>query len=151
MLIPITTVLCLIPLFIIVSIAYGMTGMGGTSTFLALMTLFDVPRDIIVPTALFMGLSVAAFTTFNYSRHGHVRIELLAPGLIASIPAAYLGGKLELSQFKFQIIVIIVLLLVVFQMLFLKPHEKTKAPSKIICCFALLLSLIHISEPTRPY
>ncbi len=139
MLIPLTTVLCLIPLFIIVSVAYGMTGMGGASAYLALMTLFKVPQEIIVPTALIMGFSVAALTSFNFSRHGHVRLELLIPGLVASIPAAFFGAKLELSQFKFQIIVIIVLLLVVTQLLFLKPHEKTKAPSKLICCFALFI------------
>ncbi len=116
-----------------------MTGMSGSEAYLALMTLFNVPQDIIVPTALIMGFSVAALTSFNFSRHGHVRLELLIPGLIASVPAAFLGAKLELSQSKFQIIVIIVLLLVATQMLFLKPHEKTKAPSKIICCFALFI------------
>ena len=108
MLIPLTTVLCLIPLFIIVSVAYGMTGMGGLGgpgAYLALMTLFNVPQEIIVPTALIIGFSVAALTTFNFSRHGHVRFEFLIPGLIASVPAAFLGAKLEFSQFKFQIIV----------------------------------------------
>ena len=139
MLIPITTVLCLIPLFIIVSVAYGMTGMSGASAYLALMTLFNVPKEIIVPTALMMGFSVAALTSFNFSRHGHVKLELLIPGLIGSVPAAFLGAQLELSQYKFQIIVIVVLLLVAVQMLFLKPHEKTKAPSKTICWFSLLI------------
>ena len=139
MLIPITTLLCLIPLFIVVSIAYGMTGMSGTSAYLALMTLFNVPKEIIIPTALIMGFAVAALTSFNFSRHGHVKLKFLIPGLISSVPAAFLGAKLELSQSKFQIIVIVVLLLVVIQLLFLKPHEKTKAPSKLICCCALFI------------
>ena len=48
--------------------------------------------------SLSLNLLVTSIGSYNFIRHKHLRIKLILPFLISSIPMAYLGGALQLEK-----------------------------------------------------
>ncbi len=91
-------ILLLIPLILIVAFLYSSVGHGGASGYLAVVSLVLTtlaPRELST-TALLLNLVVAGVASLAYWRAGHFRPRLLLPFLITSIPAAFLGGRLDI-------------------------------------------------------
>ncbi|MBI2872156.1 MAG: sulfite exporter TauE/SafE family protein [Chloroflexi bacterium] len=89
--------LLLSPLILVVAFLYSSVGHGGASGYLAVMSLLLTtlaPRQMST-TALILNLLVAGLAGLAYWRAGHFRARLLLPFLIASIPTAFLGGRLH--------------------------------------------------------
>jgi uncharacterized membrane protein YfcA len=60
--------------------------------------------------------------TLNYYRAGHLDIRLLLPLVLTSIPAAFLGGSMHISEEVFSVILGLTLLVAAFRFLiFTKP------------------------------
>ncbi len=102
--------LSLVPLFFATALVYSSVGHGGASTYLALFALFGFARADIVPTVLAPNLLVSGLAFFHYQRAEYFDLRLLAPFVITSIPAAYMGGALHLSPDAFSILLGITLL-----------------------------------------
>lgn len=99
-----TELLSLVLLFFVTALVYSSVGHGGASTYLALFALFGFARADIVPTVLVLNLLVSGLGFFHYRRAGHFELRLLAPFVISSIPAAYVGGALHLPPAAFSIL-----------------------------------------------
>jgi len=85
-------------LFFFVATLYSSVGLGGGSSYTALMAIFAVNYHLIPTTSLTLNLIVTFIGTINFWRSGHGRLGLIGPFLITSIPMAYMAGSLELSQ-----------------------------------------------------
>lgn len=102
--------LCL--LFMIIAFVYGSVGLGGGSSYTALLFLFGFSHVVIPTVSLSLNTVVSSSAAWQYFRAGHVRWRLIWPFLVTSIPAAYLGGSLEISARVFQVLLMATLVLV---------------------------------------
>lgn len=96
-----TLTIMLIPLFAVVGAAYASVGLGGGTGYLALMTLFGVPQELLAPTALSMNIVVTAAAMLRFGIAGRIRWGLLTPFLAFAIPAAFVGGLLTVPRRTF--------------------------------------------------
>jgi uncharacterized membrane protein YfcA len=83
-------------IFFLIATLYGAVGLGGGSGYLAAMSLVGVPPEIMRQTALTLNILVASIGTWKYVRAGHFSARLFWPVAAASIPFAFLGGRLSL-------------------------------------------------------
>ncbi len=79
------------------ALLYASVGLGGGSGYLALMGLFDIDPAVMKPVALGLNILVTTIGTYKYARAGYFSWRLFLPFAIASIPFAFLGGRLNLS------------------------------------------------------
>ena len=100
-------------LFVLVAFIYSSVGLGGGSSYTALMTIFGISYKIIPTTSLTLNLFVTFIGVINFWRNGYGRLDLIVPFLVTSIPMAYLGGLLALPKILFQIILLITLIFVI--------------------------------------
>ena len=102
-------------LFLFVAFIYSSVGLGGGSSYTALLAIFGISYQIIPTTSLFLNLIVTFIGSINFWRSGHGRIGLIAPFLITSIPMAFFAGTLNLPQDIFHIFLLTTLILVVIR------------------------------------
>jgi uncharacterized membrane protein YfcA len=114
----------LIPLFFIISIIYSAVGLGGGSAYIAAMVLFDTPKDILPITALGCNLIVAATGFIRYRHAGFFRWNIFWPFAATSIPFAYIGGRLHVSDMVFVIIMAAALFFAAIRLVFWTPLDK---------------------------
>ena len=88
-------------LFFFVALMYSSVGLGGGSSYTALMVIFALDHQAIPTTSLTLNLLVTFLGMINFWRGGHLSLPLVLPFLLASVPLAYLGGALQLSQEMF--------------------------------------------------
>ena len=96
-------------LFLIVAILYSTIGLGGGSTYIALMFLWHVPIETLPTLALLCNLSVVSINLLRYTKKSFPTTTLL-PLISTSIPMAYMGGQISLSTTGFQGLLGVVLL-----------------------------------------
>ncbi len=94
----------LLPAFLLVAALYGSVGHGGASGYLALMALLSFAPETLRPTALTLNIAVSALATVLFFRAGHFRAALFWPFAAASIPCAWLGGRLDLPPAAFKLL-----------------------------------------------
>ncbi len=114
---PSAVMLLLIPLFAVVAVAYASVGLGGGSGYLALMTLFGVPYELMPSTALSLNIVVTSAALVRYGVAGRIRWSLLAPFLIFAIPAAFVGGMIKVPRQTFLGLLAVALAIVAIAML----------------------------------
>jgi uncharacterized protein len=83
-------------LFFAAALLYSSVGHAGASAYLAAMALVSVPAATMRPTALVLNLFVASIVILRFARAGHLPWRSLVPLAIGSVPAAFLGGSIEL-------------------------------------------------------
>ncbi len=99
-------------LFLFVAFIYSSVGLGGGSSYTALMAILGVSYTMIPTTSLTLNLVVTFIGMVNFWRKGHGKLKLIGPFLITSIPMAYFAGSLNMPEFIFQVILITTLILV---------------------------------------
>ena len=120
-------------LFFIVAFTYSSVGLGGGSSYTALMAILGINTLAIPMISLSLNLFVTSVGSFNFIRNKHAKIKLILPFLASSIPMAYLGGSLNLPKEIFYWILLISLIFVAARIYFwqsmsfqlnLKKNEK---------------------------
>lgn len=99
-------------LFFIVAFVYSSVGLGGASSYTALMAIFGISSLAIPMVSLSLNLLVTSVGSFNFIRNKHAKIKLILPFLISSIPMAYLGGSLQIPKEIFYWVLLISLIFV---------------------------------------
>ncbi len=102
--------LWLLPPLALVAFLYAAVGHAGASGYIAVLALAGLPAEQIKPLALILNTVVAAQGSWQFWRAGHLRWRLFWPVLLAGLPAAFLGGWLDLPTLWFQRLVALVLL-----------------------------------------
>lgn len=89
----------LLPLsFFVTAILYAAVGFGGGSTYNALLVLAKTDYRILPTIALLCNLIVVSGGTYRFHHAGYVDFKRIAPWIIPSVPAAWLGGYLNVSE-----------------------------------------------------
>ena len=99
-------------LFFFVALIYSSVGLGGGSSYTALLAIFGISYEIIPTTALTMNLIVTFVGIIHFWKNGHGRLNLIVPFLITSIPMTFLAGSLALPEILFKILLLVTLILV---------------------------------------
>ncbi|GAB2600895.1 sulfite exporter TauE/SafE family protein [Spirosoma areae] len=106
----------LICLFI-VGFVYASVGHGGASGYLATMALFGISPALTKPSALMLNLFVSTISFVQFYRAGHFRWNTFWPFALASVPLAFAGAKIPLSDTLYRQLLAVCLLLVIVRLL----------------------------------
>ena len=93
------------------AVLYTSVGHAGASAYIAVMTLFDLPPLVIKPTALTLNIFVSSYTSFRYIRSNYFNRSLFIYLIIGSIPAAFVGGQINLPSHIYKPIIGVLLLI----------------------------------------
>lgn len=88
----------IILLFFTVAILYSSVGFGGGSSYLAILALTGIVFTQIRATALLCNIVVVSGNVFLFLRQKKINFKKIIPLILLSIPLAFLGGKLKISQ-----------------------------------------------------
>lgn len=105
-----SALLLLSGLVAIAAVLYASVGHGGASAYLAAMALFGVEPAFMKPAALVMNLGVAGAGTLRFASEKLVPWRLLLPLCAGSVPAAYVGGLIQIPTRSHRLILGVVLL-----------------------------------------
>jgi uncharacterized protein len=95
-------VLLLSLLLALVAFLYASVGHGGGSGFIAVLSLFGTASVVMRPSVLVLNILVSIVSFTQFYRAGHFRWSLFWPFAVASLPMAFLGGNLKLSDHFYQ-------------------------------------------------
>jgi uncharacterized membrane protein YfcA len=80
------------------AILYTSVGHAGSSVYIAIMSLFGVPAQVIKPTALVLNIIVSSYTSFRYISAKLFDFKLYVPLAVGAIPMSFLGGSIDLPS-----------------------------------------------------
>jgi len=93
-----TDLITLIPIFFIIALLYSSAGFGGGSSYLAVLALSTIPFTQFRMIALLCNIAVVMGSVWVFYRAGHMQVRRILPLVLLSIPFAYLGGRLSISE-----------------------------------------------------
>lgn len=107
------------------AILYTSVGHAGSSVYIAIMSLFGVPAQVIKPTALVLNIIVSSYTSIRYISAKLFDLKLYIPLAVGAIPMAFLGGSIDLPSNVYKPIVGVILFFAGIMFLFqLNPREN---------------------------
>jgi hypothetical protein len=119
---------------------YSTVGHGGGSGYLAVLAIAAVAPEQMRPTALLLNIVVASIATWKFGLTGTFHKNLFVPLVCASIPAAFIGGYIEIPNQVYKPIVGVVLLYAAIRLFVpIKGLKHTKKPVLTIVLIAGIL------------
>ncbi len=85
-------------LFFLVAVAYSSVGFGGGSSYNALLILSGMDYRLVPAIALSCNILVVSGGVYHYFRAGVLSFKQLLPFMLFSVPMAWLGGSLPVSE-----------------------------------------------------
>jgi uncharacterized membrane protein YfcA len=127
--------------FLIIALIYSSVGFGGGSSYLALLALpmFALLPEQIRPTALFCNLIVVTGGTIIFYREKALAWKEVVPYLLLSVPMAYLGGRMKLSDHDFFVLLAVTLIIASFFLWFQSDRKNEKQSGKNSFLIQLLM------------
>src|SRR3712207_64930 len=95
---------------------YSSVGHAGASGYLAAMAIVGLAPETMRPTALALNILVATIATVRYARVGLFDWRTLWPFALASVPASFIGGMLNLPTTLYRPLVGVILLLAALEL-----------------------------------
>ncbi len=80
-----------------VALIYSSVGHGGASGYLAVLSFFRFPHETMATSALCLNILVAGLAFFIYRKAQYFSWKLTWPFVVASVPAALIGGLIKFS------------------------------------------------------
>ena len=105
-----TEALLLAALFFAAALLYAGVGHAGASAYLAAMAIVGLAPEQMRPTALILNLFVASIVVVRFSRAGYLPWRQLVPLVAGSLPAAFVGGLIDVPGALYRPLVALVLL-----------------------------------------
>jgi len=103
----------------VIAAVYASAGFGGASGYLTAMSFFNIPVAMMASAALILNILVSSISFTNYARAGHFQPRLLLPFLITSVPAAFVGGYLRITEQTYSTLLYLVLTFLAVRMILL--------------------------------
>lgn len=113
-------------LIFVAAVIYSSVGHAGASGYVAAMALFGLAPMVMKPTALTLNIIVATLATYRWNGAGLINWKTLGPLLTTSMPAAFIGGAVQLPGNWYRLLVGIVLFVAALKLLF----QPRKDPSR---------------------
>lgn len=107
-------------LFFFIAILYSSVGFGGGSSYLAILSLFGVDYLLLRSTALLCNITVVSGSSLLYFQKGFFKWKKIIPAVLLSVPMAYVGGRIQIEEKSFFIILGFALIAAAILMLFQK-------------------------------
>ncbi len=117
----------LVLLFLVTAALYASVGLGGGSTYNALLVLADTDYRILPSVALICNLIVVTGGVWQYRRSGDLSLTFALPFVALSIPMAWFGGSVPIERNTFVMLLGLSLLAAGLAMWF-QPAESKAAP-----------------------
>jgi uncharacterized membrane protein YfcA len=130
--------------FIAVAFLYASVGFGGGSTYTAILIESGLYWELVPPVSLVCNLVVVSGGVYHFARAGHLKLRFAVPLIATSVPAAFLGGYVQLDESGFLRILGIALFAAGLLMLLdrRRPESAATTPqsgSAVLCGLGLLL------------
>lgn len=113
--------------FFLTAALYASVGFGGGSTYNALLILAGTDFQIVPVIALACNILVVTGNTVRYAKTGNLDWRGLLPALSLSVPMAWVGGRIPVSEFVFSAVLGIVLLLTSVSLILQAAPQPLKA------------------------
>lgn len=126
-------------LFLVSAALYASVGLGGGSTYNALLVLADTDYRVLPSIALACNLIVVAGGVWQYRRSGALSFGFAFPFVALSIPMAWFGGSVPIQRDTFVLLLGLCLLAAGLAMWF--QPTRTKASHDRIALLTWLLGL----------
>lgn len=110
-------------LFLVIAFVYASVGFGGGSSYLAVLALYQFPFQEMRLTALICNVIVVTGGVILYFKNKQINWRKILPLTLVSVPMAYLGATLKISEETFFIILGITLI-VAAALLWIKTDYK---------------------------
>jgi uncharacterized membrane protein YfcA len=117
----------LIFLLAIMAFLYAAVGHGGASGYLAVMAIFVIAPPVMKQTALMLNLGVSLMSFIAFYRQGYFKWTLFWPFALGSIPAAFLGARIPLTDSTYKQILGACLFLAVIRMVVTLKESGTRS------------------------
>src|SRR5579872_2639330 len=108
----------------LVSLLYSSVGHGGASGYLAVLMLFSFAPEKMKASALVLNLLVSGIGWFTFNRARYFSWRLLLPFVITSIPFAFIGGYVKISNHVYYLLLAIALVFASWR-LFIKDSKQS--------------------------
>lgn len=95
----------------IVAFLYSSVGHGGASGYLAILSFLSISPNQMSTTSLVLNILVSTISFIFYLREGYFSFKLTLPFILASVPAAFLGGLLHIEAKTYYLLLAMVLIL----------------------------------------
>ena len=125
------------PLFLLLialmAFLYAAVGHGGASGYLAVMALFGIAPSLLKSSALVLNVFVSLLSFWQFYQAGYFRWKLFWPFALASVPMAYYGATLPITDSLYKKLLAAALLIAIARLL-IKPSEQNelKPASKLL-------------------
>ena len=114
-------------LVFLIATLYASAGFGGASGYLTAMSFFSVPVNVMASTALLLNILVSSVSFTSYTRAGHLKLNLFLPFLITSVPAAFVGGYVKISEQTYTTLLYLMLTYLAVRMIFFRSQTESKS------------------------
>jgi len=111
------------------AVLYTSVGHAGSSAYIAVMTLFNLETAVIKPTALTLNIAVSAYASWRYIRNNFFDKKLFFVLSAGAIPAAFIGGHINLPSEIYKPIVGVLLILSGLRFIFLAAAQDREIRS----------------------
>lgn len=108
--------------FFLIAFIYSAVGFGGGSGYLAILALYGVGRAEMKLTALVCNIIVVLGGTILFVRRGELPYKKVLPLVVASVPAAFIGARMKVSDATF-FMLLGATLMAAGLLLWLQPHR----------------------------
>ena len=105
------------------AVLYTSVGHAGSSAYIAIMTLFNLESTVIKPTALTLNIAVSAYASWKYIHNKLFDKKLFLVLSAGAIPAAFIGGRINLPSDIYKPIVGVLLILSGLRFIFLASSQ----------------------------
>ncbi len=116
-----TSLLFLAISFFLTALCYAAVGFGGGSTYTALLILVEIDYRIVPVISLVCNIMVVSIGCLTAARAQHLKLGLFWPFIISSVPMAFVGGLIAVSELVFLSLLAVSLLLAGVRLLFTTP------------------------------
>lgn len=100
-----------------IAVLYSSVGFGGGSSYLAILALYGIEYRLLRATALLCNITVVSGGTYIFYKKGYLKWRKMLPLVLVSVPMAYIGGSLRITQTTFFILLSFALIFAAFLML----------------------------------
>lgn len=104
--------------FFLVSMLYASVGFGGGSSYLALLAFFGFAQNELRPLALICNIIVVSGGLYIFYINGFLKLKKGLAIAILSVPLAFMGGRIQLDERLFFLVLGFTLITAAFIMLF---------------------------------
>ncbi len=127
----ISTIVLISVLLFFVSILYSSVGHGGASGYLAILSFFSFSPNEMATTALILNILVSGIAFYFYMKAGYFSFKLTLPFTLTSIPAAFIGGVLHISNEIYYLLLAIALIFAAIRMVMPSNEKDIKSNIKL--------------------